>query len=374
MKFGLFGSALAKRGGPDLDSSQGFKEYVDYCIEAEALGYTSIFTVEHHFTGFGQVSATLNLLTWVAARTSALRLGTAVTVLPWHNPVLLAEQAATLDLLSGGRLDFGVGKGYRQPEFSGFSIPMAEADERFEEGLEIILKSWTSEERFSHRGKYWRFDNIIVEPPTAQKPHPPIWMAATSPEGWEIAGRNGVGILGLTIFVRLAQLADRVKAYKNALKQAKPVGKYVHDQVGAFTIVHAAETHEQAVANGGPEAAINYLLYAFRVLGGFADPSGRGMQREYAELEIASTPYRDMIAKEYPIILKMQRNECTFEDLDEEDMVIIGDVDHCIRKVERYAAAGLDHMICLMQADRIPHEKVMRSIELFAMEIMPRFR
>ena len=94
---------------------------------------TSTFVVEHHFTGFGQVSATLNLLTWVAARTTTLRLGTAVMVLPWHNPVLLAEQAATIDLLSGGRLDFGVGKGYRHNEFASFCIPMEEADERFEE-------------------------------------------------------------------------------------------------------------------------------------------------------------------------------------------------------------------------------------------------
>ena len=99
MKFGLFGSAQAKRGGPDLDSGQGFRDLVDYNVEAEALGYDSIFVVEHHFTGFGQVSASLNLLTWVAARTKTLRLGTAVIVLPWHNPVLLAEQAATIDLL-----------------------------------------------------------------------------------------------------------------------------------------------------------------------------------------------------------------------------------------------------------------------------------
>src|SRR5437899_1670055 len=98
------------------------------------------------------------------------------------------------------------------------------------------------------------------------------------------------------------------------------------------------------------------------------------MQRDYAELEIKSTPYRDLISKEYPIIVKMQRNECTFEDLDQEDMVIVGDVDHCLRKVERYQKAGLDHFIALMQADRIPHDKVMRSIELFAKEIIPRFR
>ena len=103
-------------------------------------------------------------------------------VLPWHNPVLLAEQAATIDLLSGGRLDFGVGKGYRHAEFASFCIPQEEADERFDEGLALIVKSWTSEQRFSHHGRFWHFENIIVEPPTAQKPHPPIWMAAGSPD------------------------------------------------------------------------------------------------------------------------------------------------------------------------------------------------
>jgi alkanesulfonate monooxygenase SsuD/methylene tetrahydromethanopterin reductase-like flavin-dependent oxidoreductase (luciferase family) len=158
MKFGLFGSAQAQRGGADLDSGAGFRDFIEYNVEAEALGYDSSFVVEHHFTGFGQVSASLNLLTWVAARTSTLRLGTAVLVLPWHNPVLLAEQAATIDLLSGGRLEFGVGRGYRANEFAGFCIPMDEAEERFEEGLAVILKAWTSNDRFSHRGKYWNFE------------------------------------------------------------------------------------------------------------------------------------------------------------------------------------------------------------------------
>jgi alkanesulfonate monooxygenase SsuD/methylene tetrahydromethanopterin reductase-like flavin-dependent oxidoreductase (luciferase family) len=170
------------------------------------------------------------------------------------------------------------------------------------------------------------------------------------------------------------QREDRVRAYRAALAAATPVGKFVNDRVGAFTIVHVAETREEAIANGGADAAINYLLYAFRVLGGFADPGGRGMQREYADLEIKSTPYRDLIAKEYPLIAKMQRGECTFDELDAEDMVIVGDVDHVIRKVERYRAAGLDHFIALMQADRIPHAKVLRSIQLFADHVMPRFR
>src|SRR5260370_26411776 len=113
MRFGLFGSAQARRSGPDTDSSQGFREFIDNNVEAEALGYHSTFLVEHHFTGFGQVSASLNLLTWLGARTRHLRLRTAVLVLPWHNPVLLAEQAATFDLLSRGRAACGGGHGAR---------------------------------------------------------------------------------------------------------------------------------------------------------------------------------------------------------------------------------------------------------------------
>src|SRR6266516_376435 len=163
MRFGLFGSAQAKRGGPDVDSGAGFRDFVELNVEAEALGFVSSFLVEHHFTGFGQVSATLHLLTWVGARTTTLRLGTAVTVLAWHNPVLLAEQAATLDLLSGGRLDLGIGKGYRYNEFAGFCVPMEEADSRFDESLEVMLKAWTSDEPWSHHGKYWQFESVSVE-------------------------------------------------------------------------------------------------------------------------------------------------------------------------------------------------------------------
>src|SRR5260221_5965305 len=181
MRFGLFGSAQARRPAPGTeltDSSQGFRDWIENNVEAEALGYDSTFVVEHHFTGFGQVSASLTLLTWVAARTSTLRVGTAVLVLPWHNPVLLAEQAATLDLLSGGRLDFGVGKGYRRNEFDGFCMRIEDAEARFEEAIEVIIRAWTADQRFSHRGKHWHFEDIVVEPPPAQRPHPPIWMAA----------------------------------------------------------------------------------------------------------------------------------------------------------------------------------------------------
>ena len=198
MRFGLFGSAQARRPAPGTeltDSSQGFREWIDNNVEAEALGFHSSFVVEHHFTGFGQVSASLNLLTWLGARTATLRLGTAVLVLPWHNPVLLAEQAATLDLLSGGRLDFGVGKGYRYNEFAGFCVAMEEADERFDEAMEVITKSFVCDAPFSHRGRHWQYDNIVVEPPSAQLPHPPFWMGAGSERSVRQVAERGYNLL-----------------------------------------------------------------------------------------------------------------------------------------------------------------------------------
>jgi alkanesulfonate monooxygenase SsuD/methylene tetrahydromethanopterin reductase-like flavin-dependent oxidoreductase (luciferase family) len=217
MRFGLFGSAQAKRGGPDVDSAAGYREFIENNVEAEALGYHSTFLVEHHFTGFGQVSATLNLLTWVGARTTTLRLGTAVLVLPWHNPVLLAEQTSTLDLLSGGRLDFGIGKGYRYNEFAGFCIPMEEAEERFDESLEILLKAWTADSPWSHRGKYWQFEGVVVEPPTAQKPHPPLWMGAGSPGSIKKVAELGFNLL-LDQYASVAEIGERIALFKGEVQ------------------------------------------------------------------------------------------------------------------------------------------------------------
>src|SRR5215471_9717117 len=122
MQFAIFGSAQADSERPGAPLGEGFHEFVEFNVEAEALGYHATFLVEHHFSGWNQISATLQLLTWIAVRTSTIRLGTAVLVLRWHNPVLGAEQAAMLDVISGGRLDFGIGKGCRHTEFEGFCI------------------------------------------------------------------------------------------------------------------------------------------------------------------------------------------------------------------------------------------------------------
>ena len=217
MQFGLFGSASARRGSGEFDSTEGFHDFIEYNIEAEALGFHGTFVVEHHFTGFGQVSATLNLLTWLGARTKSLRLGTAVTVLPWHNPVLLAEQAATLDLLSGGRLDFGIGTGYRYNEFVGFDVAMDEAREKFEESIAIILKAWTSNTRFSHQGKFWTFNDIVVEPPPFRKPHPVVWMGAGSERSIRDVARRGFNLL-LGQYSSPADVASNIAIFRDAVE------------------------------------------------------------------------------------------------------------------------------------------------------------
>ena len=237
MQFGLFGGARTKRGD-DSGDSHAYGDFVAYVTEAERLGFRSVFLVEHHFTGVGQLSASLTLLAYLAARTRTIRLGTAVIVLPWHNPVLLAEQAATVDLLSGGRLDFGVGKGYRAPEFAGFQIAMEEATERFDEAIEVIRKAWTSPDRFSHHGKRWHFDDIVVEPQPLQSPHPPLWLAAGSPASIKRAAREGYNLL-LDQLGSVALTLERVALFREECRRiGRPYSPAMIGVTRALQIVH----------------------------------------------------------------------------------------------------------------------------------------
>lgn len=250
MQFGLFGGARTKRG-VGLEDSQGYESFIEYVIEADRLGFRQFFMVEHHFTGQGQVSASMTLLAYLAARTRHIRLGTAVVVLPWHNPVLVAEQVATLDLLSGGRVDFGIGKGYRQAEFDGFCIPMAEATERFDEAAEIIRKAWTTPHdkdggRFSHHGKRWHYDNIVVEPAPVQRPHPPLWLAAGSHDSIRRAAREGYNLL-LDQLAQIDQITQRIAIFR---EECEKTGRRYHANMVAtarpLQMIHDESEREAA--------------------------------------------------------------------------------------------------------------------------------
>ena len=222
MQFGMFGSAQALRSKPNSDSGSEFHEFVDRNVEAESLGYHSTFLVEHHFTGIGQVSATLNLLTWIGSRTPPLRLG---------------------------RVDAGIGKGYRLKEFEGFSIPIDEANDRFEECLSVMLKAWTSDSPWSYKGKYWKYDQVVVEPSSAQKPHPQLWMGAGSHKSIKQVAQLGFNLL-LGQFDSFELIAEEVALFK---AEVESIGQNFDPKSVAVArsvnIISSDEEYEQAINN-----------------------------------------------------------------------------------------------------------------------------
>lgn len=263
MRFGLLCSARATSDAASASPGQGLRDWLAFNEEAERLGFHATFLVEHHFTGWDQVSATLTMLACLAMRTTAMRLGSGVLALPWHNPVLLAEQAATVDLMSGGRLDLGIGKGYRHAEFAGFGIDPLEGQRRFDEAVEVMTRGWTSADRFSHAGTYWRFDNIVVEPKPAQSPHPPLWMAAGSAASVNRAAAAGHNLI-LDQYASPAHIADRIATYRNHLT-AHPFDAM---SVAVARHVHVADSESETAA-----ARRRLAVGTERILGAARDPN-----------------------------------------------------------------------------------------------------
>ena len=207
---------------------------------AEQLGYESFWITEHHFHWFGGAHANpLVALAAMAARTRKIRLGTAVTLLPYRHPLLVAEEMACLDNLSHGRLDFGVGRGFFKIEYDGLGISMAESRPRFEESLDIIRRAWTEPE-VTYKGQFWQFEDVELVPKPVQKPHPPIWMAATvTPESFTNIGRKGLPIMIVPyIAPNLDHVKGQVKLYFDAFREA---GHRHQPQVLAFFMAYITD-------------------------------------------------------------------------------------------------------------------------------------
>jgi len=334
VKFGLFGGAVARRGEESADS-QGYGGFIDTVIEAEQLGFESIFIVEHHFSGGGQLSSSLNLLSYLAAKTFRIRLGTAVTVLPWHNPVLIAEQAATVDLLSRGRLDFGVGKGYRDIEFNGFCIPKEEALARYEESIEVIVKSWTSNERFDYEGKFWSFKDIIVEPPTIQKPHPPLWTAAGTDQSIARVAQSGMSVM-FDQFASFARTEERLKAWRD----------------GCDSIGRRFDPMEVALARG-----VNIAL------------SKEGLKEAMAIREERVARMFDKFGALPGLERKIpdQPDSYANPDLAIDDAALLGTPDMIIERIQTLKDMGFEHILFLLPDN-------VETLRIISKEIMPAFK
>ena len=336
MRFGLFGGARTEIDD-QVSDSHNYTEYVDYICEAEALGFHSVFLVEHHFTGFGQVSATLNFLTYLAAKTTTLRLGTAVLVLPWHNPALLAEQAATLDLLSNVRFDFGIGKGYRWGEFHGFCIPMQEAEERYQETVAFLRKAWTTKGRFSHHGKYWHFEDVVIEPAPVQKPHPPLWIGAQSPASIRFAAENGFNLL-------LGQgggpetVAEGISIYRRAIEAQGRV--FDPATVGCTRALHIAMNDDER-------------------------EKARDLRAKFMNnvqlLSLSPTGESPTLGRPRKMLSRAEMDELTERD------ALIGRPEEIVRRLKRLQEGGLDYVMVMDFAGRRDH------LRTFAREVMPAF-
>ena len=325
MRFGIFGGARVGQRDP-LGDSYGYTDFVEYIKAADQLGFESAFMVEHHFTGHGQLSASLNLLSYLAACTKRIRLGTAVVVLPWHNPALLAEQVATLDVLSGGRVEFGIGRGYRKVEFDAFCVPMDEAWERFNECLRFILKAWTTKERFSFEGKFWSYKDVVVEPAPIQQPHPPIWMAGGSLDSIAKIGAGNYNLL-------LDQLGDisltlqRLNGYLDAL-QARGLPRDA-GRVGVTRALHIVR-----------------------------DDAER--RRAYERRRETITNISELAHKS-----KDEMRALTDEQIRADDAPLIGTPDEIVARLQQLADGGVEYVL-LTNATATP-----ATLELFAREIMP---
>src|SRR5690242_9129838 len=160
----------------------------------DRTGYDAVWLAEHHFSSFSVCPSVHMMGTMAAARTTRLRIGMAVSLAPFYNPLRLAEEVALLDVLSGGRVNWGAGRGFERGEFAAFGIPGEESAPRFHETVDIVLKAWTNQ-RLNYEGRFYRYDGVEVLPKPLQTPHPPTWMAASSTPALEWAASQGHSIL-----------------------------------------------------------------------------------------------------------------------------------------------------------------------------------
>jgi natural product biosynthesis luciferase-like monooxygenase protein len=220
MEFSLFALPTYFR---ETDGPVGpyYRRLIDFLVSAEELGYDGIWANEHHFHPYGGlVPSPAVFLSAIAQRTTRVRLGTSVVVLPLHQPIEVAEQLAMVDNMSGGRVELGVGRGFVPFDYQTLGIPMAEGQERTLESLEIILKAWSGKP-FSHQGKYFSYTNVEVWPPPEQRPHPPVWLACSSnPESFAWTGAQGYNLLTVSSLRPMEWLADMVQHYRAAWSAA----------------------------------------------------------------------------------------------------------------------------------------------------------
>jgi alkanesulfonate monooxygenase SsuD/methylene tetrahydromethanopterin reductase-like flavin-dependent oxidoreductase (luciferase family) len=371
----------------ELQRSTGTTEsqvYADGILQAklaDELGFGCWWSVEHHCTGnFSYCSTPDMFLTLLSQHTEQIHLGTSGTLAPFgiHHPLQIAERAAFLDVVSGGRVELGLARSV-QREWETFGIDPQEASEQVAEALRLIPRFWT-EEPFAYDGKHLSIPPRNVVPKPVQKPHPPLWVTAAHVEGFERAGRLGVGVLATLLMAPPETLSVAFEAYQRGLDQSDPAGGFVNNQRALFAFFHCAETREEAIASEAASAALWFMnmqpdVYSVRRTDWIESIRAQSVMwvdgGDNMLLAGEQQPTFEFDLKDpVPAIALMNRLVAgekldpveAYEALEPYDAVIIGDVETCRRKLLRLEALGLDRLMCLMQMGPLGHNVVMNSI------------
>ncbi|MBI2527505.1 MAG: LLM class flavin-dependent oxidoreductase [Candidatus Rokubacteria bacterium] len=310
-------------------ASELYGELLDQAEAADALGFDSFWIAEHHFHEYGAIPRPPVWLAAAAERTRRIRLGSAVVVLPFDNPLRTAEDYAMVDVLSGGRLNLGVGAGYLRHEYAGFGLPLEERRERFDEALEVLLRAWTGE-RFSYAGKFHRVEDVRLNVLPLQTPRPPLWIATLRADTAVRIGARGLPVM--LIPYASAETLEEMRAGVAAYKEA-----YVR-------------------AGGRPEEAT--VPFGFHCHCAESTAGARAEAREPMERYVRTRLYA------------VQR---PFDTLVAQDVVAFGDPDEVVRVARRYEAAGFTHFLAIANFGGLPHRQVLRSMELMAGHVLPVF-
>ncbi|PWU17018.1 MAG: LLM class flavin-dependent oxidoreductase [Candidatus Rokuibacteriota bacterium] len=350
MKVGTALNMLTKEG---MSDAAVVAEHLALGDLAEPLGFDSLFALEHHFTGYAMSPSPTQLLSYFAGRTKRITLGTAVIVLPWHDPVRVAEEIALLDILSGGRCLFGFGRGAASVEYAGFRVPMEEARPRFVETAQIVVKALT-EDAFDWQGEFFTIPRTSIRPRPISHPERRIYASSVSPESAEIMAKLGFGVL-VIMQNEWPKAAEDIQRYREL---AASVGHTPRPPIILTNISVAdsrAEAHERAVRYLGRKFDSIDAHYHFSD-GHLASVRGYEsygkMAKTYAKMKDEN--FRQKATEFY---VKIQ---------------VIGTPDDCVQQVaELKRLTGLDHLVTEFGYGGMPHHEAELNMRLFADRVLP---
>jgi luciferase family oxidoreductase group 1 len=339
-----FGTFLLMQSPSARSSQEIYTRAIDMAQAAEALGFRNIWLAEHHFSTYGYLSRPAQLATFIAAKTERLRVGTAVIVVPLHHPLVIAEEIATLDLLAGGRVDIGLGRGYQHYEFERLGLELDSSRARWEESVDILLKAFGGEP-FTYDGKIFKIPETMIFPQPFQKPHPPIWVTAQSPESIEATVRRGFNVLTGGFGVPIERMAEFRRLFDRLVSEVKPPRT---PEVGVQRAVYVTDSVADA------RAAAEEARWNMRVT--------LSLRNHYERVERGRA-----IAVPAP-------KEPDVDDLLDR-FLVIGTPDTVIRQITRIKElVGISHFNCSFWFGDIEHPRILKSMELFARDVMPAFR